>query len=76
MSPDFVLFDNVFDQKNYEFFFMEVKGWPHQSNKGETDTLKLEKQLQIALNKFVSAGIDDPILVSLLVKGNFLLYLI
>lgn len=44
--------------------------WPEQMNKEEDDTVKLRKQMQFALNKFVDAGVEDPLIVGLTVEGK------
>lgn len=49
---------------------MEVKEWPKRSNKEESDKVKVGKQLQIALSKFIVAGVEKPVVVSLLVEGK------
>lgn len=65
--PDYVIYLNALANHNYESF-MEVK-WPEQMNKEEDDTVKLRKQMQFALNKFVDAGVEDPLIVGLTVEA-------
>ena len=42
------------------------------SNGGlEKDLVKLGKEMQLALNKFVAYKVENPVVTGLLVEGNF-----
>lgn len=68
--PDCVFYIHVDDKKNYELFFMEVKGYPIKGNKKENDFVKLGKELHIAITKLVNVGVLGPVVVGLLVEGK------
>lgn len=58
---------------NDEIFFIEVKR-PGKYNNGhlESNLVKLDKEIQIALNKSILRKVASPEVVGLLIKGNFI----
>ncbi|KAG0182405.1 hypothetical protein DFQ28_005997 [Apophysomyces sp. BC1034] len=71
MIPDFVLFSDAVSTIDYEFFIAEIKRKGNNSNGGlECDLVKLGKELQLALNKLVGYGVDDPEVYGLLVEDD------
>ena len=54
------------------FFFVEVKRKGDFANGHlESDTVKLGKEMQIAINKLILRKVKCPEVVGLLVEGNF-----
>jgi hypothetical protein len=71
MKPDFVLYTSPSSITNYELFFVEVKRKGNFANgTGESDLVKLGKEMQIALNKLVLKKIKNPEVVGMVVEGK------
>lgn len=72
MLPDLVLYADPISKVNYELFFVEVKRKGNFANGHlESDTVKLGKEMQIAVNKLILRKVKCPEVVGLLVEGKF-----
>ncbi|RCH86879.1 hypothetical protein CU097_008561 [Rhizopus azygosporus] len=71
MIPDFTLYSDPLTVTNFELFVVEVKKSGSFSNGHlETDIVKLGKEMQLALDKFIEKKVKSPKVVALLVECN------
>lgn len=71
MKPDFALYLSPSSAINYELFFVEVKRKGNYANgTGESDTVKLGKEMKIALDKLMIKKVKNPEIVGIVVEGE------
>ncbi|KAI8967535.1 hypothetical protein BDF20DRAFT_840088 [Mycotypha africana] len=70
MIPDFVLYLDTLTATKFELFVVEEKKPGNFSNGHlETDLIKFEKEMQLALDKLIEKKVKDPEVVALIVEG-------
>ncbi|KAG1051327.1 hypothetical protein G6F43_006453 [Rhizopus delemar] len=71
MKPDFALYLSPSSAINYELFFVEVKRKGNYANgTGESDTVKLGKEMKIALDKLMIKKVKNPEIVGIVVEDH------